>query len=232
MLSDQIKTIFFDLDNTLFDHTRAEQTALRLLMQSLPDVFLGVEESELLNVYHAVNTFLWQQMAQGQITADELKLERFKLVFDELNLRELHLANASERYLQFYLKQPFYLPGSEEILKYLKPEYDLGILSNGFAEIQHVKLNHGGLEAFFKYRVYSENVGALKPSPLIFAAAKELTGRSQHEIVYVGDVYESDVLGARAAGWHAIWFNPDRQVVAGSKADAEIATLLELRELF
>lgn len=228
----RVKTIFFDLDNTLFDHTRAEQATLEILLDSSPQDFNGINYDEFCRIYDKNNTALWHKMSQGKITPDELRIERFKMTLEELNIRYTKYSELSEKYLEIYSKQSFSLPGTNEILNFLNLKYELGILSNGFAKTQETKLSNLDLNSFFKYRIFSENVGAMKPSSEIFNAAMKVARVQPDEIVYVGDSYENDILGAKAVGWRAILFNPTKKTTHESRADAEIASLLELKHIF
>ena len=65
----------------------------------------------------------------------------------------------------------------------------------------------------------------------IFNAAGELACKHASEIVYIGDSYEYDVMGAKAVGWQAILFNPSREYIPGNIADAEISRLSDLTNL-
>jgi HAD superfamily hydrolase (TIGR01509 family) len=85
--------------------------------------------------------------------------------------------------------------------------------------------------------VVSQRVGTIKPHPAIFAAAREALGSPAPErIVHVGDDWAADVVGAKRAGWRAVWLSsrPDDSPLPGSErdeaveADAVIAGLGEL----
>jgi HAD superfamily hydrolase (TIGR01549 family) len=69
-------------------------------------------------------------------------------------------------------------------------------------------LRAAGLLDRFEFVIDSQLVGFEKPDPRIFAAALERLGLSPEESVYVGDLYEVDVVGARAAGMDVILLDP------------------------
>ena len=227
-----VRTIFFDLDNTLFDHSRAEEATLKLLMKGKPDVFSHIEPDEFVRVYDKYNTLLWKQMQQNEVSAAELKILRFKLTCDAFNLGSLNYQEMSEQYLRIYSGQVFIIPGMFDILNYLKPKYDLGVLSNGFARVQENKLSKMKITHYFKYRVYSQDVGAMKPSRIIFEKAMEMTKDAPEEIVYIGDSYENDIIGAKSVHWHTILFSPPQKATEFDQADFIIHELLELKEFF
>jgi putative hydrolase of the HAD superfamily len=69
-------------------------------------------------------------------------------------------------------------------------------------------------------------VGVEKPDPRIFHLACERGGVTCDEAVHVGDVYEIDVLGARAAGVHPLLIDPD-----GLHADADCERIPAITDL-
>ncbi len=226
-----IKVIFFDLDNTLFDHTRAERDAILALVNANPKIFHSAAPEAFLKVYHEVNKTLWKKMANGEIAASELKRLRFEISLNEFAADPRHAEALSQQFFDFYSRQTHALPNAHKILNYLKPKYELGILSNGFPEIQETKLRNLGVAAYFKFKVYSGEVGAMKPSPQIFQTAQQRCGASANEIVFIGDSFEDDIKGAKAAGWHAIHFNPSGET-DGELAALEIRDLLDLQNFF
>jgi putative hydrolase of the HAD superfamily len=102
------------------------------------------------------------------------------------------------------------IEGSHEILEYLNPKYQLHMITNGFEEVQHVKLRECGLTPFFGEVITSEMAGVKKPDKKIFDMALEYTGAKASSSVYIGDDLLVDVLGAIDAGWQAIYFNPHK----------------------
>ncbi len=227
-----IKTIFFDLDNTLFDHMRAEQATLKFLLDSKPELFAKVNRENFLRTYDKNNTILWKQMADGEIAPSELRILRFKMTFEELNLTPIDYSMFSENYLAIYSKQTFAISNAVEVLDYLKPKYSLGILSNGFPRVQESKLSRLELHSYFEYKVYSEHVGVAKPYPGIFSEAANISNSKPTETIYIGDSYENDIVGAKNFGWQAIFFNPEKTSENNSLADFEISDLIEIKNIF
>ncbi|RMD92544.1 MAG: HAD family hydrolase, partial [Calditrichaeota bacterium] len=131
-----------------------------------------------------------------------------------------------------YTQQTFLAPKVKEVLDYLIKSYELGVISNGFATIQRTKIKNLGLESYFKYQIYSSQVGVMKPRPEIFLEAMREAQKAAHEICFVGDSYEYDILGAKRVGWKAILYAPDGQIGTGELADAVINDLGQLKEIF
>jgi putative hydrolase of the HAD superfamily len=85
--------------------------------------------------------------------------------------------------------------------------YRLGVISNADGRIDPL-LESVGLREHFEIVIDSGLVGIDKPDPRIFQLALERMGVAPEEAVYVGDIYEIDVRGARAAGMRAILIDP------------------------
>ena len=77
-----LKTIFFDLDDTLLDFTRSEAEALRRVLTEV-DAPAG---DEVLRRYHEINAAQWELLEEGKLTRDEVLVRRFALLFEELGL--------------------------------------------------------------------------------------------------------------------------------------------------
>lgn len=226
------KVLFFDLDNTLFDHKRAERTALVELMKSHPEIFAETDETQFLSAYDRYNKKLWKEMAEGKISAHELKLQRFALSLSETGCPADMAGELSEGYMERYSQLGFTFPNAYETLTYLKERYRLAILSNGFPEIQERKLRNTKLGAFFRHKLYSADLGVMKPDPQIFYKAMAMAGVRAEEAAYVGDSYEDDIESSKKVGWKTIHFSPTGKFRNNGVADLEITELSELMNIF
>ncbi|HEY3012972.1 MAG TPA: HAD-IA family hydrolase [Gemmatimonadales bacterium] len=79
----------------------------------------------------------------------------------------------------------------------------LGVVSNSDGRVEQA-LEAAGLRGYFDVVIDSAALGVEKPDPRIFHAALDALGVRPEEALYVGDLYEVDVLGARAAGMEAV----------------------------
>jgi HAD superfamily hydrolase (TIGR01509 family) len=99
--------------------------------------------------------------------------------------------------------------GTRETLERLRAAgLRLGVVSNSDGRVDSA-LRAAGLRDCFEVVVDSALFGAEKPDPAIFRAALDALGVAPEETLYVGDLYEVDVLGARAAGIDAILLLPE-----------------------
>lgn len=81
--------------------------------------------------------------------------------------------------------------------------YRLAVVSNADGRVRAL-LEEAGLSSYFEFVVDSKEAGVEKPDPRIFHEATGRLGLPPSACAYVGDIYEIDVLGARAAGLEAI----------------------------
>jgi putative hydrolase of the HAD superfamily len=94
--------------------------------------------------------------------------------------------------------------GVEALVRELREEYRVGLLTDGPVRAQRAKLNALGWEDLFDAIVITGSLDAGKPDARTFRAELDALGTTADETVYVGDSAELDVAGAHAAGLRAI----------------------------
>ena len=94
---------------------------------------------------------------------------------------------------------------SREVLLRLKEQYPMVLVSNFYGNIQTV-LGEFGLDGIFSQIIESAVVGVRKPDPRIFSLGVEALGLKPDEVVVVGDSIDKDIVPARQAGCHTVWF--------------------------
>ena len=96
------------------------------------------------------------------------------------------------------------LPGVREGLATLRARgLRLAAVSNSDGSAEAV-LIATGLREWFEAVIDSHHVGFSKPDPRLFDAARAVLGVQARNVAHVGDLYETDILGAHAAGIGAI----------------------------
>jgi putative hydrolase of the HAD superfamily len=221
---------FFDLDDTLVDHSGAEETAQRAMHGRFAGFFGAVGFDVWLARYREVNLELWARYGRGEITRDELSGRRFKEPMRALGLDHERHAELWDWYRDAYRRSWTLVEGAKDILEHASRNGIVGILSNGFRETQRQKIGHFGLERWVRHVILSEDVGAMKPARAIFDAAwREAGGGENVRRVYVGDCFETDVVGAKNAGWLPILF--DRRKRGASAPVIRVEKLADLRPL-
>lgn len=192
---------------------------------------LSLDFSTFKNIYLKHNDRLWRAYEREEITAQELKTLRFKNTLEELGIvNSGKEGELNHYYLEDLSKLPNLMPNAKKILEYLSPKYSLGILSNGFKNAQHSKMNHSGIIEYFEKIITSDQVGVNKPNPEIFKYAIEMSGVKVDEIAYIGDNYLVDTVPANEMGIKGILLDPNNLVF--NKEIIKIQDLIELKKYF
>ncbi len=224
--------LFFDLDHTLWDfETNANETLEQLFADydlARHGLFTFAEFSAR---YSEVNQALWRLYQSNKVTQKQLREARFMRTLTRLGVAEADIpGDISARFTEILPLKAAVFPHTHEVLTYLKnKDYRLHLITNGFEDVQHIKLRSSELTPYFEEIITSEHSGYLKPDPRMFAHALARTGATAAESLMVGDNLECDVLGAYNAGIDQVYFNP-AQRRHFAQTTYEISSLDELRE--
>lgn len=201
-----IKHIFFDLDHTLWDF---ERNSALVFQQIFKEEKIELEIEEFLKVYKPINFEYWKLYREERISKEKLRYGRLSDTFKKLNLTisDSLIDVISENYISYLPNYNYLIDGTLELLEYLKDKYQMHIITNGFEEIQDLKLEKSGIKKYFKEIVTSESVGVKKPNPRVFEFALKIAGASKEQSIMIGDSLEADVYGALDFGIDAIYFN-------------------------
>jgi putative hydrolase of the HAD superfamily len=222
-----LRAVLFDLDDTLFDHRICARTALTTLHEAY-DAFRNRPFEEVERLHASLLEELHVRVTSGELPLEQARRERFRRLFTAVGVRpgDDVVAEAANTYLGGYRKIRRAVAGAAALLAAVKKRSQIGIVSNNLLEEQQGKLRHCGLDRFVDELVVSEETRVSKPDPRIFQIALDRLGRRANEAVMVGDSWAADVIGARAAGIRAIWFNP--QYLPSPEPDAGVAELHSL----
>lgn len=227
------KHIFFDLDRTLWDFDAAAEVAFERIYEQYNLKSLGIPSAhEFHEVYHPLNEQLWVLYRADKITKEDLNRTRFLKPLEHYGIHDVELADRlSEDYVYWSPRIVRLVPGTMELLDYLKPKYHLHLITNGFQEVQHTKLSGSGMEPYFETLTVSEEVGVKKPNPEIFQYALRKAHATAEESLMIGDEMAVDIDGARAAGMDTVFFNPKSELIVGERT-FEVQELKEIMEIF
>ena len=205
----RIKFVYFDLDDTLLDHKHAERIALQLMVREQPETFGQASFEEVMDHYRSINPVVWQKYSLGEYTKEQAKIGRFEQLLAACESEQQNRApEMAELYLDTYANHWKAVDGAVEAFLETASTFPVGILTNGFAEVQRAKLNQfASIQRASKSVVISEDVGHLKPSPILFRHAADRVGCAPEHILYVGDSLTSDVEGGIGAGWKVAWYS-------------------------
>lgn len=223
-----ITDVFFDLDHTLWDFEKNSALAFEKVFK-MQD--LKVDMNEFLHFYVPINREYWERYRKDEISQKQLRYGRLKDTFDliEYAVSDEMIDLLSVEYIHYLPKYNHLFEGTIEILDYLKPKYNLHIITNGFAEIQGNKLDNSYISHYFKTMTNSEMAGVKKPNQKIFEYALNLAEAKKENSIMIGDCIEADVQGALDAGLDAIFFNENN--VQAPIYIKQINHLLELKKI-
>ncbi len=198
-----MKAVLFDLDMTLVDHVSAVHAALSAW---LPErgVTAGPDRSAL---WLELEELHFPFAASGEITVGEHRRRRARDFFTTLGvpLAEDDLDAAFAGYLVHYERS---WVAFDDALSTLRGIVAAGVrtavVTNGMLDQQRRKVAVTGLADVCGPVFASDDLGLAKPDPAMFAEVCRRLGVAPHDATMVGDNYDLDVLGARAAGLRGI----------------------------
>lgn len=206
----KIQHIFFDLDNTLWDHRRNAYLTIKDLFDK-EEITLkyNIDFEAFHSVYHEINEKLWEQIRDGEIDKEYLRKHRFYDTFERFGIDDLELSMFfEEHFLDKILNYNHLVEGAQYILDYLKAkDYTLHIISNGFQEVTERKCILSKIDHYFQTITSADSVGVRKPNPAIFEYSLGLSDAKKGESILIGDDWIADVIGAQNFGMDVIFFD-------------------------
>jgi len=201
-----IDHVFFDLDHTLWDFDRNSKLAFyRVFLKHNIDM----DVADFIRVYEPINFDYWKLFREERVTKEELRRGRLTDAFKTFKIEfPLDLIDAlAEAYIEELPIDNHLFDDAEEVLDYLSKKYLLHIITNGFHEVQNLKLKNSGISKYFRTVTTSEEVGLKKPNPVIFKTALEKAVAQPKKSIMIGDTFEADILGAESVGMETIFYN-------------------------
>lgn len=202
------RAVLFDLDDTIFDHSLTSRAALGRVRADWPLLrhrsldALWAEYARLLDVVRVYRP-------SGRWDAEGARRRRFERLarFCGGRVTPAVAGEISRMYRTHYqaLRRP--VPGARRLLERLHGQTRIAVVTNNEVAEQEEKLAYLGVDQWVDALVVSEEVGVAKPDRRIFEAALDRVAVAPEETVMVGDSWTNDVLGARAVGIGAVWFN-------------------------
>lgn len=228
------KHLFFDLDHTLWDFDANAKFTLFDLYETLGLRERGVNDFEVFyKNYLEHNHVLWTKYREGKIQQAELRVKRMRLALLDFKIGDDALAETmSKRFLELLPTRNVLFPYAIEILNYLAGKnYRMHLITNGFEEVQHHKINNSKISHYFEEVFTSERCMSLKPNKEIFKFALDFTKADIRESIMLGDDLEADVIGASKAGLDQVYINHHKKP-HDFKPTYEVFSLKELEKIF
>lgn len=222
------KYILLDADDTLFDFKLAEEKSIK---KSL-DYFNISYVDNIVDNFREINKELWKKYELGEITKENLQVERFKRLFKNLSVDE-----DPEKFNNYYLEQlaseSVLINGAEEICRELSKKYILVIVTNGIKLAQEKRLNKSVIKQYISNIFISSDIGYQKPQKEFFQYVfDKLEVNDKNSVLIVGDSLSSDIKGGNNVGIDTCWFNKYNFINdEDAKVTYEIKNLYELINL-
>ena len=204
--------LLIDNDNTIMDFNAAERKAFR---DTLTAYGIAVDDA-VCTLYHEINDAQWKALERGETTQKKLKVERYRLLLEQLGCTALEPAQVAAAYEQNLGSHADLLPGAEDFVRAVHGRMKIALVSNGVSAIQRSRLAKCPLTPLFDAIVISEEAGVAKPDPRLLEIAMEQLGCTDKALaVMMGDSASADIAAAVNAGVDSIFFSPK-----GKRCDA------------
>lgn len=204
----RVQLITFDLDDTLWHAgpviTRATTLWFEFLCENFPRFAQRFDVNALLQLK---NTLAQLPQYQHQVSALRIALATQALL--QCGYAEGEACSGAQRAFEVFLDarhEVELFADVETTLAQLAPQYRLGVITNGNAQIARL-----GLDRFFAFMISAEGINLSKPDQRVFERALQLAGVKAEHAVHIGDQPRDDIEGAQRAGLRTIWFNPHNQ---------------------
>ena len=201
-----ITDVFFDLDHTLWDFDKNSTLTFNHIFKLNN---LNIDLDHFLSHYVPINFNYWKLYREEKIEKEALRYGRLNDVFLAMNIpiEDKLINKLSNDYITYLTTYNHLFEDAIEVLEYLKDNYKLHTITNGFSEVQEKKLKKSNIHHYFNTITNSEMVGVKKPNPLIFKHALKSANTNVNQSVMIGDNYEADILGALNIGMDAILYD-------------------------
>lgn len=231
-----LEIVLFDLDDTLHDDTYAYRSAAEEVAREIAAEH-GVDALALKDAYIAEAEGFWHRLSPADLNVKlaGLRASMWQSALDSVGIGDPALAGRSaQRYNAYRVKYFTMFPGAVDLLRTLRDRgIKLGIVTNGLSETHREKIALLEIGQYFDAIFLSDEVGMVKPDPLLFAHACRTLGGAPAHAAMVGDRYDRDIRGALEAGLYTIWLNVrDEELPPGAAPpDATCSSIAEVARI-
>jgi len=240
------QAVVFDLFDTvvMFDYAKmpkivvngkTSRTTMGVTFQALLEACPEIQWD---HFFHALARADEEMRPQKEVGREFPSTHRFLRVLQFLvpEKKEFHTPEFVEKLVRRHMQTLLdcaYLPEEHRaLLDELSGCYTLGLLSNfDYAPAAEEMIDNMELRNYFSKIAISDTLGWRKPHPEVFRAIVTDLKVCATESVYVGDTYETDVLGAKGIGMQVFWINLKGQEIQNQvRPDFEITSFVDLRD--
>jgi putative hydrolase of the HAD superfamily len=233
------KAILFDLDDTILIEDEASNKAWEEISRIFAEKTGLCGSAELYKRIREASRWFWSDPVRSkEATASfyRARLTYVKIVLHGLGCDDEKLANEiviaftamKDSLIEFY-------PNAEETVRTISNRgIKLALLTNGDGVVQRNRVERFGLPAYFPVCLIEGELGFGKPDPRVFQLALDKLAVTPEDVWMVGDLLETDIIGAKGMGIYTIWCDYQRNglpVDAPIKPDRTIYDISELLTL-
>lgn len=205
-----IKTVIFDIDNTLYNYDENHIHGMNALAAYCAEHF-GISYEKMYSCYKQAEKSMNERIG-SDTAAIHSRMLRFQCMAELLSQPLFpHVKNMYHAYWDTLITNSVPTPGSLEFIKKLKNnDIRVGIGTDMTAYIQYKKLEKLGFAPYIDFIVTSEEAGVEKPHPHFFSVCVEKSGCLSEECAFIGDNLKKDVQGACENGLKGIWYSQEK----------------------
>lgn len=232
----ELHVVLFDLNDTLHDDTLAFTSAAEEVAREVAAEH-GIDAAVLKQAYVAQAEGFWKQLTGEQVRTkmSQLRATLWGNALTSVGIADEELAQRSAVNYNEYRQKHFALfPGALDLLRDLKRTGKrLGLVTNGVSETHREKIALLRIAEYFDAIFLADEVGMVKPDPLLFAHACRKLGSAPARSAMVGDRYDRDIAGALEAGLYAVWVNVrnERAPPGAPQPHAVVTTIAQAADL-
>lgn len=200
-----IKVVFFDINDTLVNHSHAQNIAISRMATFLPEN----NEVEFIRIWKELAKRHWELFEKKKISFEEQRSKRIESVWShfKIKLTSRQIDQYVNHYVAYYEQALSVNPSLKIFLELLQENHiPAGIISNGYGALQRSRLKASGIESYFTKELIfiSEEIDIVKPDEKIFILAETAAGVSPSHIIFFGDDFENDIAPAQKRGWRTV----------------------------
>ena len=225
-----MKAVCFDLDGTICDLWEAEGNARNTLITKLAEAS-GTDKDKIEEIYDSTwaeiktRYMSWAGDGLDEVDIREKHMNRvFNALGQESGAREL-----AELHCRETMDGIIIYPDAISVIESMGEKYRLCMITNGPPVWQREKIEKLDISKYFEEIIVSGELGHHKPSPRIFNEMTKRMNVEPSEIIYIGNDYRKDIMGADAAGWKTAWVNRQDEEVNAVEPTYQISELSDLK---
>ena len=221
-----IKAIVFDLDDTLYDCLHENDRAVDDTVRYVANELLHMKEDVVKRAFETGRDTVKDQLSAWDMAAQHNRVLYFQKMLEILGASPFKYDLTVYSYFwNNFLNRISIFPGALAFVDDMRARgIRIGICTDMTAHIQFRKIDRLGLTGRLDAMITSEEAGVEKPNRRMFDMIASKLGVRNEEVIYVGDSYKKDVMGAKNAGMTPVWYlslqkKTDENVLAAESYD-------------